>query len=252
MQLQLELLKRILTRSGELVFDPVQDAVSKDQTDPRSEWINQFFYNGVVGRSVVEIGCWTGITLRDLARFGATRCVGLDLNGPWLTEAQRAFPNGEFIAISSLDEIPSKLLHTFDIALLLETLEHLPKGTELSAFKQLASLLNPTGVAIVSTPAEGLSRITDPAWALTGHRHYSARRLQSLMYEAGLQPTYLGYSGNLRSLLNTINHYLAKYFPILTRQQADNKNLVNSTFRVTTGRSPFAQSIWIVATPITM
>lgn len=238
-----QLLRRITTRSGVLVFHPTADLVSPHQTDPRSEWINKFLPNGVAGKTILDIGCWTGVTLRDMKRMGAVRCVGMDIDGPWLTEARRAFPQGEILAIPNINEIPPSFSNTFDILLLLETLEHLPKGTEVTTLRKLRSLLKPSGIAIISTPASGLSRIVDPAWILAGHRHYSSRRLTQLLHTAGFYIEYTGYSGSTKDAISIILHYAKKY--LFTNQLSKQHMLSPQHFEVLTKRPLLAQSIWI-------
>lgn len=61
----------------------------------------------------------------------------------------------------------------FDGAILADTLEHVPKGTEPAALLEINRVLKPGGWLLLTTPNDiALGRLLDPGWWLMGHRHY--------------------------------------------------------------------------------
>lgn len=93
----------------------------------------------------------------------------------------------------------------------LETLEHLPRGTEAGALRNVASMLAPEGELIMSTPVAGVAALADPAWLLVGHRHYRPVTLEALVCGAGLLVEETRYSGNLWTSVDTCWFYLRKH-----------------------------------------
>ena len=65
-------------------------------------------------------------------------------------------------------------------------IEHLPRGTEQAALREVHRILKPDGVLVLSTPSDSfLTTLLDPAWWLIGHRHYGAATLRRLVRESG-------------------------------------------------------------------
>lgn len=211
-----QLARRIWHRSGKLAFVRAVDAVTNAEVPHRYRWASSWA-GSLDGKRIADVGCWTGGFLEYLASVSqAVELVGIDLAGPWLEEARLRHPEMSFIPVESLLSPPGKDLKCFDTVFLLETLEHVERGSERRVLENLAKLLAPSGEIILSTPAAGLAAITDPAWLLVGHRHYSRRRLVELCGEAGLVIRGVAYSGNLWSLLDVNLLYAWKH--IVRRQ----------------------------------
>jgi hypothetical protein len=68
-----------------------------------------------------------------------------------------------------------------------DVLEHLPRNDEKLALRELARILHPEGRLLITTPNNRLSfKVLDPAWVLTGHRHYGSDDLRHAIVNAGL------------------------------------------------------------------
>lgn len=72
----------------------------------------------------------------------------------------------------------------FDKIIMLEVLEHLPKGTEEKALRECYRLLNPGGILVLSTPNNTwITKLFDPAWWLRGHRHYEKSEVTMMLHK---------------------------------------------------------------------
>jgi len=203
--------ERILKRSGELVFDETFAASLPPCEERRIGWIAKWLEGGIKGLSVVDIGCWTGGCLVEADRLGARELLGIDLPGPWLEKAQANLPHARLIASPGLAEVPNEMQDRFDLALLLETLEHVPRGSEPAILRNITKLLRPGGTLVLATPAAGLPALSDPAWWLVGHRHYSARKIYDLAGVAGLVVAGSRYSGNTQDCGATIASHFGNW-----------------------------------------
>lgn len=204
------LVRRVLSRRGYLTYSGGVDDEQKVEPVPRLGWARELA-EPIAGKRIADVGCWTGGLLSLFAGRGAKELVGLDVTGPWLLAAREAVPSAQFLEVADLRNLPSHLSGRFDVVLLLETLEHLPRGSEQEALRSLAALLSPGGVLILSTPAAGIAAPLDPAWFLVGHRHYRRETVTALASSAGLNVVRVRYSGNVWTSLDTVGMYLAKH-----------------------------------------
>jgi 2-polyprenyl-3-methyl-5-hydroxy-6-metoxy-1,4-benzoquinol methylase len=204
------LIKRVLSRRGNLTFSDAVDRERKVKPPPRLTWACELA-EPLSGKRVADIGCWTGDLLSLLASRDALELAGIDIAGPWISVAEEALPAARFFEVADLRELPVSLRRHFDVVMLLETLEHLPRASEPAALRSLASILSPEGTLILSTPAAGIAAFLDPAWLLVGHRHYRRDTLQKLLSSAGLEVQRVHYSGNVWTSLDTVALYVAKH-----------------------------------------
>ncbi len=208
------LLGRIMRRSGQLHFDAQFDA--KREPDERAAAVD-LLVSGLADKSVLDVGCWTGGLLAGMKQMGAREIVGADIAGPWLDELSRWLPEATVVRITEIAALDSSLNGRFDVVCLLETLEHVPRGSEPSVLIRLHDTLAPDGRLVLSTPAAGLPALFDPAWTLAGHRHYTRKRLEQLAADANLRVLRVCYSGEARDHAATLALYLTKYVPLLRR-----------------------------------
>lgn len=208
----MNLAQRILQRSGRLTFDPEVD--TEGAFDLRLKWIAQL---GLHASAVIDFGCWTGAALSSLP---ARRRVGLDVPGPWVDVARRRLPQGEIRPVASFESLPTDLEDAFDLALFLDTLEHIPRGSERAVLESIYASLRSEGTLILTTPAAGLAAALDPAWLLVGHRHYRERTLRDLLHGAGFVDVAIYYSGNWRTAVDVLELYAYKHILRRARPRA--------------------------------
>jgi len=201
-----KLSQRVRRRSGELCFDPRVD-LAAEQPEPRLRWINEL---ALPASSVVDFGCWTGGALSIVAA-SAGRAVGVDIPGPWIDEARRRLPSAEIITVPSFTDLPRELSDQFELALFLETLEHIPRRLEPLALRSIYQSLRPGGTLVLSTPLAGLGAVLDPAWVVVGHRHYRRSTLRRLLEGVGFSSVQIRYSGNLHTSVDIFGMYGKKY-----------------------------------------
>ena len=206
----MNLARRVLNRSGELVYSESIDG-GEGSRDPRLDWLADWVGDRMPGASIVDVGCWTGTLIRWAIAAGAASATGIDLPGPWLDAARSNLPQATWLQVSSIEELPDGLEARFDVVFFLETLEHLPRGSEAPAFRALRRLLAPGGILVCSTPLAGPIALADPAWLLVGHRHYRPRTLTGLLKASALQVDELRYSGNACTAATTNLFYAEKH-----------------------------------------
>jgi 2-polyprenyl-3-methyl-5-hydroxy-6-metoxy-1,4-benzoquinol methylase len=163
------------------------------------------------GRRVLDVGCWTGGLLGLVAAHDPRELVGVDIPGPWLQVAQRRLPGAKLLPMGNFDHFPDELRGRFDTVFFLETLEHLPRGSETTVLRALGGLLAYGGELVLSTPAAGLATLWDPAWLLIGHRHYRRATLIRMLADGGLEVERVCYQGNTWTSIDTFLFYGYKH-----------------------------------------
>jgi 2-polyprenyl-3-methyl-5-hydroxy-6-metoxy-1,4-benzoquinol methylase len=129
-------------------FDPTRSAGTLMESEhlARYHWAAQL----VAGHSVLDAACGTGYGTRILARAGARRVTGVDLDAQTVAIAdQRYGTEGlEFLEgdLSAL-ELPED---SFDLVVCFEAIEHL--GDPAAAVAELRRLVRPGGTLVVSSP----------------------------------------------------------------------------------------------------
>ena len=107
----------------------------------------------LAGKRVLDVGCGTGALARSLAAWGA-RVTGVDPNAQALAVAREAVPEGTFRA-SGAEALPFADA-SFDGAVFLNSLHHVPKPVMHRALEEAARVVGPAGPIVVVEPlAEG-------------------------------------------------------------------------------------------------
>lgn len=140
------------------------------------------------GLRLLDAGCGTGATARQLAAYG---CVtGIDVEPYALRLArQRGHPR---LAASSVAALPFAA-GSFDVVTCLDVLVMLDEAAEAEALSELARVLVPGGRLLVRVAAnDWLRGAHDRAWQVV--RRYSPARLAAGLTEAGLRVERLSHA----------------------------------------------------------
>lgn len=152
------------------------------------------------GSQVLDVGCAFGYgTALLAARY---RVQGVDSAERDIARAQRAYPHIPF-QVASATALPLATA-SMDGVVLLDVLEHLPSGQEAAALREIARVLRPGGVVVLSVPHWGRLATLDALnvytrtagadstlaalYAISGqpphHRHYTIPGLAALLRPA--------------------------------------------------------------------
>ncbi len=128
------------------------------------------------GKSVLDVACGSGYGTRLLAESGAKNVVGVDVAADAVAFGRRRFshPQLDYLRADAA-RLPFPAA-SFGCAVCFETIEHL--GDRRALLSELARVLTPTGLLLLSTPNR---RIASPWWPLrrvpaNPHHYYEYTR----------------------------------------------------------------------------
>jgi 2-polyprenyl-3-methyl-5-hydroxy-6-metoxy-1,4-benzoquinol methylase len=101
---------------------------------------------------ILDLGCGNGALCKRLAEAGHD-VTGVDVSGPGIGVAKKAYPHIRFEALGVYDEPPADFMVSFDVVVSTEVVEHLYAPRALP--KLIHQVLKPGGQAIVTTPYHG-------------------------------------------------------------------------------------------------
>lgn len=146
-------------------------------------------------KRIFELGCGNGYNAKLLSNEGYD-IVAVDPSNSGITQAQRSASKVQFAVASAYDDLSSSF-GTFDVLLSIEVVEHVfyPRIYAKTAF----DLLDPGGVAIISTPYYGYLKNlaialcgkfdshVNPLWDGGHIKFWSKKTLSELLMEAGFK-----------------------------------------------------------------
>jgi SAM-dependent methyltransferase len=135
----------------------------------------------VSGREVLDAGCGEGYGAQLLVDFGgARRCVAIDIDERTIASAREAYGSGESLHFEAGDvtRLPFEDA-SFDVVTCFETIEHVAAQRE--AVTELARVLRPEGVLLISSPNRGVYPPGNP---------FHEKELEAPEFEALLQGSF--------------------------------------------------------------
>jgi len=137
------------------------------------------------GKKVLNVGCWTGGFEALLHGFPG-EFYALEPS-PQAIEIAKRHNNEIKYHQGSVFKIPFPD-NEFDVVMFWLVLEHVPKGSEIEALREMNRVLRPGGRLMVSTPFfHPLANIMDISYPLKGHRHYTWERIREMLAESGFE-----------------------------------------------------------------
>jgi SAM-dependent methyltransferase len=164
------------------------------------------------GRNILDIGCGFGWFENFSVAKNASSITGLELTNKDLDTARKNlhfknvhFKTGSAIKLPFVDS-------SFNTVVSWEVLEHIPKGCEDKMFAETFRVLAPGGTLYISTPnSSPIAKLLDPAWILTGHRHYKVSSVIEHATSAGFSLDEAIVRGGIWELVGMLNLYIAKW-----------------------------------------
>jgi len=168
------------------------------------------FCGDVSGKDIADIGSSFG-WFEKMALVGKCKSVvGIEPKKKDFYQAKKEVPSATFKVGSALKmPFPN---NSFDLVVIFDVIEHIPKNTEPRAIKEIFRILRPGGELVLSTPFDfWLSKIMDPAWYF-GHRHYKEIQLARMLMDNGFKIERIEKRGRIFELISAILMYIFKWF----------------------------------------
>jgi SAM-dependent methyltransferase len=143
------------------------------------------------GARWLDLGCGPGSNFALAPMLRTKVAVGLDLSPIALAEARRKDPSAQLVQ-ADLNQTLAFGDGTFDVVTVFNVLYHDWIASEAAVVGEIARVLRPGGVALITEPAFAiLSREMDAA--AMGHRRYRLSDLVSWCRRAGLKIEFASY-----------------------------------------------------------
>ncbi len=166
----------------------------------------------IKNKTILDIGCSYGWFEKFGVEMGCKEIVAIDSDEKLLNQAKKQVKanNVTFIKGSALD-ISRLKEDYFDLVVMFDVIEHIPKNTEILVLIALKRVLKKDGILIISTPYKNFrSDFMDPAWYF-GHRHYSKEELIELMNKCGFKCDESSYGGGYYEIFSMMLLYIFKW-----------------------------------------
>ena len=158
------------------------------------------------GHHFLDIGCSSAWLAPTVLNKGYRAYVGLDRV---IVGSEHMSGSATFVA-GSVFALPFEG-GSFDAACLFDVIEHLPRGSEVTALREARRVLSTGGKLYFSTPhASPLHAPLDPVWIL-GHRHYRRTTVLRLLRSSGFTVDRLFVAGGLIECLDHIRLLVHKH-----------------------------------------
>jgi len=105
----------------------------------------------LAGKRVLDAGCGDGYFTRLIKKQGAEQVVGTDYSARALSFARLLAPGIDFTE-ADLMQLPYEDV-SFDVVFLVEVLEHIPSDGQKHIVRELARILKPGGLCIITVPS---------------------------------------------------------------------------------------------------
>ena len=180
-------------------------------SNPFYRWLFEWLDEDLDGTRLLDAGCWNAALGGYFHAAGAkVDYVGVDLSHVALRYALGSDRSLQVLRANLASRTLPFASDAFDGVALIQTYEHLPRGTEPALIRALAELLKPGGWLLVTTELNSMLNPLDPAWPF-GHRHYAPSELVSVFHGAGLDIEATRINGGVWHCMEANAFYVAKH-----------------------------------------
>lgn len=164
-------------------------------------------------KRILDVGCSYGWFESFAVKDGCREIVAFDPDSENLEKARKqAGSANTAFSVGSVFRMDAFKDSYFDLVVMFDVIEHIPKGTEGKALLEIRRVMKDGGELVISTPNRSFfSNLLDPMWYL-GHRHYSEEGMKMLVRKAGLTPAITEKRGRFYELFSMILLYPFKWF----------------------------------------
>jgi ubiquinone/menaquinone biosynthesis C-methylase UbiE len=189
-------------------------------------------FEPLAGKRILDIGCGAGVLASALSARG-TRVTGIDPNAQALALAREAVPAGTFLRASA-EALPFPD-DTFDGAIFLNSLHHVPEPAIHRALREAARVVGPARPVVIIEPlAEGsffsaLRPVEDETDVRTAAQEVLRRALEGGTFEQFGRVDYLR-----RERFEGLDRFLARIVavePARAAAVAERRSQVEAAFR---------------------
>lgn len=144
-----------------------------------------------MGCRVLDLGCGAGGNLAMLQAFHPALTIGVDLSDLAIALARAADPTTNLVRADISRPLPFAD-GTIDVVTILNVLCHDWVVSEVAVLREVARVLRPGGLILITEPAFGvLAREMDEA--AMAHRRYHRRDVAAMCRQAGVAVKYTSY-----------------------------------------------------------
>lgn len=182
-----------------------------DVTEAKGEHKFYFSFSKdyIKDKSVLNIGSWTGpyeILIYNVAK----EITAVDIEEKALKVLKNNLPSVNCVKAYA-HKLPFKS-GSFDVVTFWDVIEHIPAGYELSTLKEINRVLGTNGKLFLATPSNNFwSNLLDPAYWLTGHRHYTKNQLLGMLEDSGFKVEKIEQAGSFFSSFYALSFYFFKH-----------------------------------------
>lgn len=166
----------------------------------------------IANKQILDIGCGYGWCIINFLSRNARHITALEHTQDAIQTAQSTIQDQRVSFVISPGTTLPFPNDSFDTIVCWEVLEHIPKGMEETMYGEIFRVLKPGGSLYLSTPYNSLrSKILDPAWWVSNHRHYSVSKLTKFGNISGLTLQSIYTRGRAWHAVAIMNMYCAKW-----------------------------------------
>lgn len=166
----------------------------------------------IKNKRILDIGCGYGWFELNVLDRKVKQITGIDISSTDLETAKSHIKDKRVVfKVGVVPKLPFED-NCFDTVVAWEVIEHIPKNTEDTMFREIYRVLKKNGVFYLSTPYDSFfSNFFDPAFLFIGHRHYSEKKLKAYGEKNSFKVSKLNIKGGFWGLIALLNMYISKW-----------------------------------------